>query len=274
MMDSHSRRSESTDHTSNTPPKMRYPHPSMALSCFETELSDSSKLASLRDSEHYSIRLCEDPPRTFQRPVSDCSTMEGDLGKNLPSSSDNSMALNPSRWHMVIDKDRCPSNSHSSPLKRFTISTNSAIQKKVTSHNRWSSEVGVHEETETTIRWSATEADRKRNWTSQQQQPRQQEQQERLNRPTRKVSGYKSSRTSDAFSANVAPTDATTIPVPSVIAVETWPICFPSLLQAAGPGKAVRCRSFDEIPTLPQRQQSSTSLGTIDDYWFSSPTSI
>jgi hypothetical protein len=240
---------------------MRYPHPIMALSCFETPVSESSKIVSLRDSDHHSIRLCEELGRTFQQQEHDCS-MEGDLRKILPSCVDNTMALNPSRWHMVVDKDHCPSNSYSSPLKRCTISTKSDIHQKVTSHNRWSSEVGEDEETETTMHRLATETDRKRNWKSEQQQ-------RRLNRPTR------SGRTSEALSANVASTDAITIPVPSVIAVPTWPPCFsPSSQQVTGPGKAVRRRSFDEIPTLPQRQHSNTSLGTLEDYTSSSPTNI
>jgi hypothetical protein len=242
---------------------MRYCHPNMSCIapssqlCFKTSSSDSSKLFSLQNSDHRSIHVGEESRRIFQhQQVDDCS-MEGDLGKILPSCGDDAIALNPFRWHMVVDKDHCPSNSHASPLKRSTISANSAIQRKVTSHNRWSSDANEHEETESTIHLSATQAERQRNWKSLKQ---------RLNRPTRKVSGCRASRTSEASSANVAPTDGITIPVPSVVTVPTWPPHFFQLSLHTGPGKAVRRRSFDEIPTLPQRQYSNTSLGTLDDF--------
>jgi hypothetical protein len=266
MMESLSQRSESSDHTSNTPPRMRYPHPTAAFTPSSPSCSnkvalrgpcDSANSFSIQDSGHRSIRIYGGPHRVVNQQEKG-RPAEGDLGKILPPTSDNAMALNPYRWHMVVDKDQSPSSSNTSPLQRSNKPVTSAIQTKRSPHNRWASEGGEAEETQTKI---AT-AERKRHSESQ-----------RLERPTRKASGYRASRT-PAVSTSAAPTDTSTISVPSVIAVRTLHPRFRSSSPATDVEMPIRRRSFDEIPTLPQRQRSNMSLGMSDDFSSSTPTSI
>jgi hypothetical protein len=94
-MESHSHRSESCGHTSNTLPKLRYPHPSVPSttslpSCLETAASkgpcDSPDLFALQDSDHRSIRVCDGLRHAVERQEEDRKKCES--GKILPVCDD------------------------------------------------------------------------------------------------------------------------------------------------------------------------------------------
>jgi hypothetical protein len=269
MMESHLQ--QSSGHTSNTPPRIRCPHATMTCtpsspSCVETASSrakipfDRSNFFSIQDSARRSINLCEDSHLAFQKQGED-RPVKGDLGKILPPCGDYAMALNPSRWHVVVDKDVSPRRSHASPLKRSTKLAKSHTERKVPTHNRWASEVDEHDETETAMCLTAAQKEKH-------------SQSQRLKRPTRKASGFRADFGAEVSSASVAPKHVNTISVSSVVATQTRHPRLRMSSLASGSEKPVRRRSFDEIPTLPQRQHSVTSLGTLDDISSSSPTSI
>jgi hypothetical protein len=202
----------------------------------------SSTLLSLQHSEQPSIRVYVDH--------------EGDMGKIPPPCGDDVMPLNHSRWHMLADKDNNPDNSDSLPLTR---SNKSANQRNLMSHNRWASDVGEQPEEMETASQLAAETEGEGHTNSQ-----------HLMSPTRQVSGYRDSRTTETSATIVASVDATTISVPSVVAVQTLhPHCNISTF-ATDQAKKIRRRSFDMNPTLPQRQHSNNSLGESDDFSSSS----
>jgi hypothetical protein len=271
MMESKSQRSESSGHTSNTPPRKRHPHLAMACmpsspSCFEAAASlgsscdSSANLFSLQDMDHRYMPVSDERRRAFQHQKED-RPVEGDMGKISRSNGDDVMPLNHARWSMLADKDHNPNSSDSLPPTR---SNKSAIQRKFMSHHRWTSEIGEFEQLETTKHWSAAEEYESHTISHRQESV------------TSQVSGCRDRHITETSGANVVSTmNAKTLSVPSMIAVQTWhPHCDTTSIIKTDPETRIRRRSFDENPTLPQRQQSNKSSLASDDFSSSSHTSF
>jgi hypothetical protein len=110
MMESKSERSESSGHTSNTPPRKRHPHLAMACmpsspSCFEAAASvgsswdSSANLFSLQDMDHRYMHVSDEPRRAFQHQKED-RPVEGDMGEISPSNGEgiNDGIKIPTKW--------------------------------------------------------------------------------------------------------------------------------------------------------------------------------
>jgi hypothetical protein len=264
-MESKSERSESSGHTSNTPPRKRHPHLAMACmpsspSCFEAAASigsscdSSANLFSLQDMDHRYMHVSDEPRRAFQHQKED-RPVEGDMG---PSNGDDVMPLNHARWSMLADKDHTPNNCDSLFPTR---SNKSSIQRKFISQHRWTSEIGELGEMESTKHWSAAVEYESHTISHGQKSA------------TSQVSGYHERHITEPSGANVVSSlNAKTLSVPSMIAVQTWhPHCHTTSFIKTDPETRIRRRSFDENSTLPQRQQSNkSSLLASDDFSSSS----
>jgi hypothetical protein len=216
---------------------------------------DSLNMFSLQDSERGCSSDRGDPRHAFQQQEED-HPGTGDMGSYFPPCCDNAMALNPSRWHMILENDQSPHTSHACHLKRSTNISNPAFQRKATSHNRWGNTGSDPKEPENSIQRVKTERTR----CSQ-----------RLNWPSRKASGYSASRTPEASATNVTQkTDVFPIPVPTVIVVPKRHPRIRASSLVTGSERYVRRRYFDMIPTLPQRRQSNTSIEMSCDFSSSS----
>lgn len=227
-----------------------------SLSCLEKAASmgscdSSSNLWWVYDTDNHSLSVSENPLHAHDE--------EGDLGKVLSQRGDTAVPLNPSRWKMLANKDHNPSICSSLTLSRYPTS---AVQRNVTVHNRWNSEAGEHEEMKTAMQWSAA---------SECMEP---SKCKRLSSPGRQSSDYRANRTTPNSAASIASLDATNISVPSVIAVRTWHSHCHTSSFVTDAEKHIRQRSFDENPTLPQRQQSNHSLRATDDFSSSSSASF
>jgi hypothetical protein len=224
--------------SSNFPSRIRYRHlhpttvtmPTLP-ECFEASRGpcERSSLMPFQDPVDCSIHICEDRRSPAQQPGKD-RPMVGDFGKLLPSCDDKAMALNPSRWHMVLDKDHSPCRSPA--LNRPTKSTKINTHQKTRSlHDRWSSDVGANEET---VTWST--AERKR--SSKSQRVSQQS--------TGKALAYRARHT-----AKTSSTTTIICSVPSVIVVPTYPPNFQmSSLVVTGPERPIRRRSFVDTDSM------------------------
>jgi hypothetical protein len=249
-MDSHSRHSESSGHSFNTPPRIPSPpHPTLAgtpssPSCLvETaasgEVYQSSNRITLQNSDDRSIRVCQDSRRPVQQHGEEYRLMEGELGKCLPPCCDNAaMVLNPSRWHMIVDKDHSLSSSAALKRRIQSIQEDNQQKKVLLPHNRWASMIVAQEEMATASQWSTAVVEPSGYSNSQLQLPW----------STRKASGR----------AEVSPATTTTIIIiPSSSVIDNIPTCpprFKPTTAETGPARPVRRGSLyeneQEVPYL------------------------